>query len=144
MPMSEADLTEFLKRKAQEAWSESSEPYYLAMVQPDLAKSGLNYKDAIREMKLSEFANKSDEFNFVRHPKKFAKIGVVPLGKEYSFPELDRREVEIGSVKVERDTFAGRERVVMDFLRLLSNLDEDNLRGFSIPASVIAGILKGK
>lgn len=146
--MTKDELIEFLQRRTTEVWDVSKQPYYLARVQPDLRESGKNYREATGEQTLALFSEAVPNIRVVRHPHQKAKIGLVPASSSFEFSEIE------GQSSTEATTPAlpsrsriyrpGSQRVVADFLQLLSTLDDDDLKDFHIPSLVLAKMLRSK
>lgn len=146
--MTKDELIEFLQRRTTEVWDASKQPYYLARVQPDLRESGKNYREATGEQTLALFSETVPNIRVVRHPHQKAKIGLVPASSSFEFSEIE------GQSSTEATTPAlpsrsrvyrpGSQRVVVDFLQLLSTLDDDDLKDFHIPSLVLAKMLRSK
>ena len=146
--MTKDELIEFLQRRTTEVWDVSKQPYYLARVQPDLRESGKNYREATGEQTLALFSETVPNIRVVRHPHQKAKIGLVPASSSFEFSEIE------GQSSTEATTPAlpsrsrvyrpGSQRVVVDFLQLLSTLDDDDLKDFHIPSLVLAKMLRSK
>lgn len=143
MSLSKEELVEYLKKKTKEKWDNSKEPYYLSMVQPELSKEGKDYRAAIGDQTLSAFSNSVKELDLVRHPKYYAKIGLVPAGSDFTF---DKEIDTPNSTNRKQDNSQGFSKknvaVVSDFLILMSKLDDSDLEGFNIPSKVLAKMLK--
>ncbi|MFN3147215.1 MAG: hypothetical protein ACE368_19180 [Paracoccaceae bacterium] len=140
-PMEKSELEQFLNDKAAEIWARDQKPYFLANVQPDLKKKGKDYRAALgEEIKLSDFARSLKSVRFIQHPSKPAIVGVIPLNEEYdveaSAPQKESAE------RAKRTSFRKRERVILDFLGLISELSDADLDGVNIPLHVLAKLLK--
>ena len=149
MTFSANELNTFLVRRTNEVWSETQAPYFLARVQPELMVDGKSYRDVTGDSPLSIYAERIPGVRLVRHPHQKAKIGLVPENTTFEFSEaLELRSWSDSELPRSSETLAVRSRrrksehVVMDFLQLLARLDCDDLEGFSIPAKVIAKLLR--
>ncbi|MCC5957701.1 MAG: hypothetical protein JJU07_16495 [Natronohydrobacter sp.] len=146
--MTKEELIEFLQRRTTEVWEDSSQPYYLARVQPDLQESGRNYRDATGEQTLASFSETVPDIRVVRHPHQKAKIGLVPASSSFEFLEIEGQSSTEATTPLmpsrSRIYRPGSQRVVADFLQLLSTLDDDILKDFHIPSLVLAKMLRSK
>lgn len=142
------ELRNFLIRRTQETWSGEARPFYLAMVQPELLREGKDYKSAIGEETLSHFAKEIDKLELIRHPTQLAKIGLVPAGSGFTFEDTATTETPKSTEPISRGepAYKGRvsrsEKTVLDFLRLLGKLDDNDIEGFNIPAKVPAKMVR--
>lgn len=89
--MTKDELIKFLQRRTTEVWGVSEQPYYLARVQPDLRKSGNDYREAAGEQTLAQFSETVPSIRVVRHPHQKAKIGLVPASSSFEFSETEGR-----------------------------------------------------
>lgn len=141
MSFDEAALKKFLIKRTKEVWEASKQPYYLARVQPELKDDGNDYKAVTGEKTLSDFAGTVSGVTLVRHPHQRAKVGLVPTGESFQFREAAADKPAVFQPKASY-SHPRSQRIVIDFLKLLSQLDDDDLEGFEIPAAVIAKLLR--
>ncbi|MBC2835147.1 hypothetical protein [Paragemmobacter straminiformis] len=146
--MNKSELFEFLQMRTTEVWDSSKQPYYLARVQPELRDSGKNYREATGEQTLATFAEAVPGIRVVRHPHKKAKIGLVPASSPFEFSEMEGQastEVAVPALQSRSRIYRpGAQRVIADFMQLLSTLDDNDLKDFHIPALVLAKLLRSK
>ncbi len=129
----EKELQEFLGKKAQEHWHESSGPYLLSQVHDDLKDEDSDYKSIIKDEKLKEFAKRTQAeklYKLVEHPHQRAKVGIVPYDEEFSFPH-DQTDDAQGVHDSERG------EALFAFLRALSKLPKEDLDAVVIPTRVL-------
>ena len=141
MSFTSEQLQEFLERRANETWDRTSAPYLLALVQPELKASGVDYSEAIPGTRLSEFAGSLRNVKLVRHPTQFAKIGVIPADKEFSFVK-DLEHVPSGSLP--RKSQSEADSALLDFVRSLTKLEEEDLKSFHVPAILLVALLRAR
>lgn len=145
MENSEAGLIEFLKEKARSSWDDAEQPYLLSMVSPDLKAEDIDYRSILGEERLKTFVKRTEgnnNYNMVEHPSQKAKVGVVPAGVQFTFVDNDEyQKTPIEDIRPQKNSITERERIVIDFLRILSKLPDKDLDGVIIPTRVLAKIL---
>jgi len=135
------DLETFLSRKAQEEWSKNSQPYFLALVQPELKKMDKDYKEAIPDQRLNEFVDQAKSLKLVRHPTQFAKVGIIPSDKEFSFSD-DKRTPEPPIVPMNKRVAS--EAALVQFVDAISRMPKEDLVEFKVPATLLVSLLNRK
>lgn len=141
MAFTKNDLENFLVKKAKEYWEKDQQPYFLAMVEPDLNKEDKSYKDILGEQKISKYAEELTSLKFVRHPQKYAMVAVVPKDAEFEFVDepAEPNFLRDGSRRNDK-----RSDALADFVAVLSRLDDSTLSQFMVPGSVLVKLAKKK
>lgn len=138
MDKTEAALGAFLKQKALESW-ESKTPYLLSFLSPDLKTEGSSYKDIVGEDEtLKQFVVRTGDaygYKLVQHPAKKAKVGVIPIGEEFTFED----ETRASSHNLRESRPDG---VLVDFLKALGRLPASDVDKVVIPASVLVKLAR--
>jgi hypothetical protein len=133
----------FLKRKADEFW-QVEQPYLLSRVAPDAKAEKIDYRTILGDERLKMFVKRTGAtggYRLVEHPIQKPKVGIVPADVQFSFPSDGTH----GAHPEHRSaTVSDRERVVLAFLRALSNLTDDDLEAVSIPVRVLAKLLESR
>ncbi|WP_426051574.1 hypothetical protein [Brevundimonas sp. SL161] len=132
-------LADYVVEKAVKFWGESKEPYLLSYIAPDLTKIGVSYKEILGPIKLKDFLSEDTKsrLNIVSHSLHRAKVGVVPAGVAYRFPD-DHIKV------IEGTADAAGQKAILAFVDVISAMDDDALENWNIPASVIKRIANPK
>lgn len=136
-------LADEIVKMTEKYWADEESPYLLAELGPKLG----SYRDIIAPLTLKQFASGlSNRIKVVQHSSKKAKIGLIPAAQSYSFDQV----VEAAEAAQEVAETKSKERrrsnkyVVLNFLQALATLDDEDLRGVVIPASVLAKLVKEK
>lgn len=127
-----------------EHWLATREPLLLSLVAPDLMLHGIDYKQLLGTVRLSEFlgANADGRLKLVRHPIKRAKVGLIPIGEEFEFepePASPPRPTTSAAAKRRSGRYA-----VLDFLDALADLPPEELDKIVIPISSLVRLLERK
>lgn len=138
----EGKIQAFLREMADAEWNQSKEPYLLSMAAPKLKDRGIIYREVLGQEKLKAFAKRTGSasgYRVVEHPLQKAKVGIVPEGAQFEFPPIPTK-----SSNPKGAPAFNRERIVIEFLRALSNLSDEELKTVSIPTRVLAKLLTGQ
>ena len=140
----EDELITFLTHQANQAWkAEPPQPYLLSNVTPDLKAQGKSYRGAVGEKGLAQWALSAEQHKFtvVRHPTQKAKVGVIPFGEVYVFPE---KRIESNAENQPLQTTGARRTkpIIVRFLESLSRLEQSDLVKIEIPVDIIAKLMK--
>jgi len=132
---------------ARKSWEQDKKPFLLAKLTPEFIKNGLNYRNVLGEMSLKEFfMGAPDKITVVAHPTQKAKIGLIPVGEQFQYEISERPSAAIISFEttsVDRQHKGGRRRyLVMNFLQLLSELDEKDAVQVQIPTHILAKLVR--
>jgi hypothetical protein len=132
---------QFIRQRAQESWEERRTPYYLSFVATDLKRLGVDYRELVAPLRLSQWAtaNEVPDTLLVSHPTQRARIGFVPASSGFSFDDADQQSSE-GKAGSERRS--GHGRTLVQFVQSLSHLPDTAVEGFSIPAKTLIALLK--
>lgn len=141
MSFTPEELEEFLYQKAQEEWDKKSQPFFLAWVQPELEKISKDYKDAIPNQRLNEFVEGAVSLKLVRHPTQFAKVGVIPSDKEFSFP-ISKKQADLPNSSSSKMPLS--ESALVSFVEAISKMPREELVDFKVPATLLVALLNRK
>ena len=129
----------FLRDRAKETWNDRHSPYYLSYVATDLKKQGLDYRELVGPLKLSQWAASNDvpETILVSHPTQRARIGFVPSDSGFEFDAS-----EATSETESRPKGANvRTRSLVQFVQGLADLPEDAIMDLRVPAKTLIALL---
>lgn len=136
----------FAAARAEEAWAAGQQPYLLARLSPDLAKEGINYKGVLGEQRLKDFLRSAPNLvRVVTHPTQKAKIGLVPPGQAYEFPnapEQAQPKPPISTASSEKSNGSKRRWIVSSFLQLVSELDDAEAAQVQIPTHILTKLMR--
>lgn len=138
----------FAAKLAQEAWDDNQQPYLLARLSPDLAAKGINYKDVLGDQRLKEFVQSApDRIKVVAHPSQKAKIGLIPRDKDFEYDAspapTERRRSTTPSFGARGSDLPPRS-IVVNFLQLLSVLDDADAAQVQIPTHILTKLLRDR
>ncbi len=127
----------FLRDRARETWNERKSPYYLSYVATDLKKNGVDYRDLVSPLKLSQWAASSEvpDTVLVSHPTQRARIGFVPSDSGFEFETASDGESRPKGPNV-------RTRSLVQFVQTLADLPEDAVADLSVPAKTLIALLQ--
>lgn len=130
----------FLRDRARETWDERQSPYYLSYVATDLKKIGVDYRELVGPLKLSQWAASSEvpDTVLVSHPTQRARIGFVPSDSGFKFDE-DYAASE-GESRPKGPN--ARTRSLVQFVQTLADLPEDAVADLSVPAKTLIALLQ--
>lgn len=133
-----AKIIEFLKARAEEA-SGDDDVYLLSDAGPDMVADGIDYRAILAGERLKAFVERTAPdggYRLVQHPRQRAKLGVVPVGKDFEFK--DEPVAEVGTEVVPREVVrSAKGAALFDFLHALSKLPPDEIDGVVIPTRVL-------
>jgi len=135
-------ITKILKEKADQMWSELSQPYLLSLAGPELKSRGIDYLAALGGERLKAFVRRTapqSGYRLVEHPTQKAKVGIVPSGIDFQFSEAEE-----GAEPARPRVPGNNAQVLVAFLRALRNLPGDDLDKVIIPTRVLVRILGQK
>ncbi|MDY1548549.1 hypothetical protein [Luteibacter sahnii] len=130
-----------LSALAQKQWDLRKRPLLLSDVPRLLAVDypDINREQVLGDMSLKKFVKETAEsssYKVIEHPNQKPKVGILPPSASYKFPA----DVQEHHVSLERS--GERERMVLDFIKLLGDLPAGELEKVVIPASVLVKLLK--
>ena len=140
-PVTDVDsFKRFIRDRAQETWKERGIPYYLSFVAIELKKVGIDYRNYTGALKLSQWAltNEFPDTKVVAHPTQRAKIGFVPAAVDFKF--IDNEE-SARRPPLNAPTHR-RGRALLQFVDALSNLPDESVGDFQVPARTLIALLK--
>lgn len=136
-------LSDFLVERANKEWSEKNQDYHLARVDSEFKELFKeDYRDYLGKYeKISEFARNVPGIHVNQDPKARAKIGIRPEDKK-DVVDQEPAGIEPAKRRPVNYAYSPEERSLIQFLRLLSNLPDEELQKISIPVSVLAKITR--
>lgn len=147
--MTRDELVKFVKDETLSRWQESQWPLYLADI-PSLLreKQSIDYKNVIGDERLKSFSETtsgSNSYTVVRHPFQKAKIGLIPPGENFEFPDnaTNTFDPPINVLRIETPDSRSH-KVTLDFLKVISTLPADEQASIIIPTHIIAKLLHPK
>lgn len=131
---------EFIRRRTLETWEQRRTPYYLSFVATDLKRSGVDYRELVAPLKLSQWASANDisDLKLISHPTQRARIGFVPATSGFKF-DVEDAPVE---ARPRADTQSRHGRLLVQFVHSLANLPDSAVVDFSVPAKTLIALLK--
>lgn len=143
------ELVEFLVSETRSHWDLLQQPLYLADI-PSLLreKKSIDYKTILGDQRLKAFSEETSgdsSYLVVKHPFQKAKIGLIPVGESFTFPE---EKIVVSprawwSPKVEeRET--NTNRITLEFLKAVSGLTPEEQASIVIPTHIIVKLLNQK
>ena len=142
MQHTKEELADKIVELCTENWKKERTPLLLSELGANLKDAGFDYKAILKLQGLRKFiADNAGKLAIVQHPTLFAKIGIIPTAKSFSYtdiPTLSKSEPsELDRLRKNRRAFYG-------FIEALSELPPEEIAGVSIPARVIVRLLEGK
>jgi hypothetical protein len=130
----------FLRDRARETWDERQSPYYLSYVATDLKKLGVDYRELVGPLKLSQWAASSEvpDTVLVSHPTQRARIGFVPSDSGFEFDTAEAASE--GESRPKGPNV--RTRSLVQFVQTLADLPEDAVADLSVPAKTLIALLQ--
>jgi hypothetical protein len=140
-------IVEFAAAQAATEWDAEQRPYLLARLSPDLAARGVNYREILGDQKLKDFIRTAAEkIKVVTHPTQKSKIGLIPPDKtfEYTAEAGPAEEPTAAARRRERPSASRRHHIVMDFLHLVSELDDTEAALVQIPTNILTKLMRDR
>lgn len=140
--MERTALGDHLREIVNENWAQSEQPILISLV-PDRLRvraPSEDYKSALGAASLKAFVKSSQgEFGYrvVEHPTQKAKVGLVPEGCDYRFPDDEAKVVETSP---EASIRAGADGIAL--LKTLAKLSDADLDKITIPVAVLAKLFR--
>lgn len=137
------DFLKLVSERVVEVWQEKKMPYLLSQIPPYVKRFGdYNVKDITEGISLKAFFEHEQStpgcsFEVVSHPTIKASVGLIPKDETYVFPEKSKSSTGLGGVQGQ----GRQEKIVRDFLSLLSRLPSDDLKRVDIPVDVLARLM---
>lgn len=139
--MSDTNISSVLKNIVDNYWLENKEPILLSRLPLSLEEKDPNFREKLRAVSLKSFIEDTSDscgYRLIKHPTQKAKIGVIPEGKDYSFPEEDK----LNRNDIKKKPVKNKGNSAINLIELLSELPEDDLEKINIPLSVIVKLFK--
>ncbi len=146
MEYDEAWMKNFIARRTVETWHTHERPYYLSFIATDMGKEGANYRSIIGPLRLRQWVTTTEipGIKVVAHPVHKAKIGFIPEDKDFTFnDEAVSLPPMVPKLGDRQPKFSRNRYRLLQFLDLLSELNDEELRDINIPIKTIVRILKG-
>jgi len=135
--MTQEKLIDALEQIAVHHWNTNKQPVLLSNLPPLLMKNLPDYKDILSGRSLKKFIKESEgKYKLVEHPYQRAKVALLPKDESYKFPELDEKHEQ--SVIIDRNA----EKALIEFLKALKKLPEQDQEKVQIPVSVLVKMIK--
>jgi hypothetical protein len=138
-------IAKFIARRVNEEWKNSSKPYMLNQISPDLLAKGINYKEVISPLTLKQFTGSMGQnIKLVMHHTQKSKIGLVPKDQLFEFTNNSiegRSEQLTASSSTKRNKISRSKFAVLNFLDALNKLDEKEIESVVIPVSILAKLV---
>ena len=137
MDHTQEDVQRILQERAQKVWDDEQRPYLLSDVGSDMKARGIDYRSILGEERLKAFIERTQDaggYNVVQHPRQTAKIGIVPAGVSYRFPDEAASEHRPESPSGDS---ARQGKAIVEFLRALSRLPDADQDSVVIPVRII-------
>lgn len=116
-------------------WKEVEEPFLLSKIPSIL--NDMDYKSVLGGQSLKDFINETsgeDGYKLIEDPRHKARVGIIPFGGSYTYQEnINNKQVK---------NMSNNKDVLVDFLRLLSSLPDEDLNSIVIPARVLAKLVR--
>jgi hypothetical protein len=144
MSGTEDTIIEFLKNKADAAWS-NQRPYLLSFAGPAMVEAQIDYQTILNGERLKAFVERTagkDRYQVVKHPHQRAKVGIVPSGIQFEFEDAAHEEVASAHRPVHGES--AQEAALLSFLCALSALPAEDLDGVVIPTRVLVRLAKNR
>lgn len=139
VPITDSEgLKTFIRKRTSETWKERHAPYYMSYVAIDLKKAGIDYRQFISPLKLSQWAttNEVPDTKLVVHPQHKAKIAFVPASVDFEFSDEPVNPAhQVGPSRP-------RGRALLRFVDGLVNLPDEAIEDLQIPAKTLVALLK--
>ncbi|HHB7052116.1 TPA: hypothetical protein ACN7KQ_003138 [Klebsiella pneumoniae] len=139
--MTQEQLVTVLGNIAESHWKANKQPVLLSNLPPLLLKSHPDYKETLLGKSLKKFIKDTEnvdgcKYKLIEHELQRAKVALLPKSATYSFPDSDK--------KVETSVINDRnsEKALIEFLKCLKKLPEQDQEKIQIPVSVIVKMIK--
>jgi len=130
---------------AQEAWDISNQPFMLSDLSPALARKGIDYRKVIGGQRLKGFLEGAREHvKVVVHPTQDAKVGLIPPGETFEFPQESQSAPKSTNAHRDRGGASRRKYIVLNFLELLAELDDESAGQVQLPTHVLMKLMREK
>jgi hypothetical protein len=142
MSGTEDTIIEFLKNKAEAAWSDQR-PYLLSFAGPAMVEAQIDYQTILNGERLKAFVERTAGegcYRVVKHPHQRAKVGIVPSGIQFEFEDAVHEETASDPRPVHGESVQGA--ALLSFLCALSALPAEDLDGVVIPTRVLVRLAK--
>ena len=130
---------EILKREIMEiltgTWKESEKPLLLSKI-PSLLKKE-NYKEILNGVSLKDFISETsgeNGYKIVEDSRNKARVGIIPFSEKYTYQLLTSSRTDENKLRNNKD-------VLIDFLKMLSTLPDEELDSIVIPARVLVKLV---
>lgn len=142
MPASKAALAVKIAELANEHWSDASEALLLSKLAPLVAETYADYKATLNGQSLRNFIKtEAPELAIAQHSSQFAKVGVYPSDKTFSY---DTEAVEAKAEPSQADKLKESRRAFYTFIKAIADFPPEDIKDVHLPTSVIVRLLEGK
>ncbi len=140
-------ILDFAAKVAQTAWDDQK-LYNLADLAPDLKDAGIDYKSVLRGQRLRAFLEgEPNKIKVIFHPTQKANIRLIPPDKDYTWPaEPVAASPTTSSSAGTSAKIVGSKRqyIVSSFLKLVSELSEDEAQQVQIPLHILTKLMRDR
>ena len=136
----EQQVLEKIGEACADNWDQYHGPLLLSNLSPLLTDKLGDYKEALSGHSLKAFIKAKAERAGVRvieHKVHKPKVGVVPAGEAYEFPESI-----VALSDSQNATAQDRQKVVLAFLKLIRELPSQDQNRIEIPVAILARLLR--
>lgn len=139
-------LDRFIADQTQQHWDSHQTPWLISSIPAELKARGIDYRSILGEQRLKAFAQERSGSNYqvVTHPSQRAKVGLIPAGKTYEFPEEPAPEQPAEREELPKVARVNTAYATIRFLRALGELEDEDLDSVVIPTRVLVKLLSGR
>lgn len=142
--MNKEELVKEITDIVKEHWDTTLSALFIADIPTKVReRKGVDYKEVIGDERLKPFVISSagsESFDVIEHSKQIAKIGLVPHGTEFQFPDEDNPVITQLTV---HSLGRSREKTI-SFLELIDKLPLQEKLSINIPTHIIAKLISDK
>lgn len=139
--MLQQELVDILSDITKRHWSTHKKPLLLSSIPPLLVNQFQDYKIALSGRTLKRFVKETEnledsQYKYIEHPSQKAKVGLTPKEINYLFPE------PTNSNEINPTFLSDSEKSLINFLKALKNLSQEDQDKIHLPVSVIVNMIK--
>ncbi len=142
-------ILEFAADIARKTWDKGKGPFKLPDLAPALKEAGINYHDVLGGQRLRAFLlTAPQKVKVVVHPTQRANIVLIPPEETFEWPEGTSKSSPMPSFNTPLvPEFVGnskRRYIVSNFLRLVSELSDDDAAQVQIPTHILIKLMRDR
>lgn len=126
----ETQFLEFIENTVKKFWAENQRPYLLSQIIPEFIKNGHD------GFKLSDITTHERLRVYLEEAKKNGKLKI-----KFHIPEVAAK-ISLYPNDVSSEIISDKKEIVLGFLSIINNLDEEDKKQIIIPTYLIAKLLK--